>query len=321
MRASRRRFVTALALGGLAPRVLAQARSPLRLGILTPGQKSVETRLWTTMLQHLAALGHREGTNLSVEWRFAERDLAKLPALARELVAARCQVVATMGTRATRAQQQASAAVGVVSAGVADPILGGFAQTLARPGRNVTGLCAGDSDTAGLQVGLLRQVSPRITQLSVITGAESSEQEVVAPIVAAARKLQLESSHVVVRDPAGAEAALRKLRDSGAAFVFQADGVDEREFAQAAVRHRVATQFVDRDWVAAGGLMAYSLYHQDRMRRVAVLVDKVLRGAPAGDQPFELPAHSHFSINLRTASALGLAIPQEVLLRADELIE
>jgi len=321
----RRRWLGA-ALGGFAAYALAQSSgkgAPRRLGILAGGVRDVEMRNWEPMLRTLASLGYSEGSNLGLDWRFAENSPERLADLARELVRARVDAVATMGSRATRALQQATRTIPVVTGAVGDPILGGFAQTLARPGGNITGLSLGGTEIAQLQVSLLRTIVPKLARLVIVRGGSEREREIVGPMAEAAKAAQLVAVPVVVSDMAGLEGAFRGTRTPGAsaAFIYDADRVEAEQVASAALRHRVATMFPDRRWVSAGGLMSYSMYHEDRMQRIATIVDKVLRGTNPGDYPFELPTNSHFALNMRTATALKLAVPSTFLARVDEVIE
>jgi putative ABC transport system substrate-binding protein len=321
----RRRWLGA-ALAGCATRAVAQApaKGPARrLGILAVGPRAVELRNWEPMLAMLAKLGYSEGSNLVLDWRFAESSPERLADLARDLVRARVDAAATMGSAATRALQQATQTIPIVTGAVGDPILGGFAQSLARPGGNITGLSMGGTEIAQLQVSLLRSIVPKLTRLVIVRGGGESEQEVVGPMAAAAKAAQLTPGPVVVRDSASLESAFRSVRPpgTGAAFVYDADRVEAEQLAEAALRYKVATMFPDRRWVSAGGLMSYSMYHEDRMRRIATTLDKVLRGTNPAECPFELPANSHFALNLRTATALGIAIPPAFLARVDEVIE
>jgi putative ABC transport system substrate-binding protein len=321
---SRRKMIAAIALAGIAPLSLAQTvTGTRRLGILAIGSAAAERRNWAPMLAILAGLGFREGAGLVIEWRFAEDSAQRLPELARELAAARLDAAVTIGTLPTRALQRAASTLPIVTGGVADPILGGFAESLARPGGTVTGLSLGGTDIAQLQVGMLQAVMPKLARIVIVRGGDDGmDHEVEGPMVAAARQAGIAATPVVVKDTASLEAALRGLRASGgAAFIYNADNVTGAQLVEATLRHKVAAMFPERRSVSAGGLMSFNMYHEDRARRIAALLDKVLRGMKPADSPFELPGSSLFVLNRRSAGALGLAFPPELLARADEVID
>ena len=323
MSPARRRLLAALACAGLPAPALAQGASR-RLGILALGDRVTSAGLWAPMLQALAPRGYREGAGLSVEWRYAEGAAARLPALAKELVAARPDVLVTLGTLATRALQAATPRVPIVTAAVADPVLGGFAQSLARPGKNVTGLSLGGSEIATLQVALLKATAPKVTRVLILRGdGDWNENEVVAPMAAAGRGAGLGVDVLPSPTEASLDRAFREHRGAAttAAFVYQVDPAIARVATDLGLRHRVATMFEDRAWVTEGGLMSYVMFHEDRMRRVAAIVGNVLRGADPASTPFELPTNSHFALNRRTAVALGLALPADIVARADEVFD
>lgn len=323
----RRRLIAAIALAALAPAVGAQSATrgeSRRLGVLSVGARASDFPNWQPLLGNLAMLGYKEGANLVLEWRFADDRSERLAELAKDLVRSRIDALVTIGTLATRALQRATNTVPIVTGAVGDPILGGFAKSLARPGGNVTGLSLGGTDIALLQVGLLRAVMPKLSRLAIVRGeGDWIEHEIVGPMSAAARQIGITPEPVVVGDIARLESVLRGLRgkDNGAAFVYHADRVEEAQLAQAAIRHKIPTMFADRRWVSGGGLMSYNMYHEDRMQRVAALLVKVFRGMDPANSPFELPTNSQFVLNRKTAAELGLAIPREILARADEVIE
>jgi len=319
--ASRRAFLLAGLAAAMPLPAWAQAQGR-RLGILAMGAREVEAPLWSEMLGHLAGLGYNEGGNLAVTWRFASDSPEKLQQLARELAGSRLHAVATMGTLATRAMQRATTTIPIVTGGVTDPVLGGFAQTLARPGRNVTGLSLGGTEVATLQIGLLKSMLPNLSRLALVRGS-GDWTDIVAPVDAAAKAQGIGVTPVLATDGTSLDAVFRDLRAgnrTSAAFIYHADQVTPLQVAELALRNKVPTMFDERPWVAAGGLMAYSMHHRDPMKRVAQILVNVLRGAPPADSPFELPVSSYFVINVRTAAALGVPVPPQLLVRADETI-
>ena len=166
---------------------------------------------------------------------------------------------------------------------------------------------------------------PTLGKLAIVRGSgEWNEEEIVGPMASAAKSAGIEAVSVVVTGPTSLEAAFRELRggrSAGAAFVHYVDGMTPAHVAQMALRYKVPTMFAERQWVAAGGLMAYNMYHDDPMKRIAQIVFGLFRGGKASETPFELPANSYFVVNTRTAAALGLSVPPQVLIGAHERIE
>jgi len=320
---ARRRFLAALACASFPAPTLAQGATR-RLGILALGDRASSAGLWAPMLQALAPRGFREGAGLNVEWRCAEGAAGRLPALAKELVATRPDVLVTLGTLATRALQSATSRVPIVTAAVADPVLGGFAHSLSRPGKNVTGLSLGGGEIATLQVALLKATAPKVVRVLILRGdGDWNENEVVAPMAAAGRSAGLGVDVLQSPTEASLDRAFREQRGAAttAAFIYQVDPPIARVATDLALRHRVATMFEDRAWVTEGGLMSYVMFHEDRMRRIAAILGNVLRGADPASIPFELPTNSHFALNRRTAATLGLALPADIVARADEVFD
>jgi putative ABC transport system substrate-binding protein len=317
----RRRILAALAastLLGPAFAPLARAAPPKVLGILAHGGRE-ETLAFheQSMRRQLAEFGWVEGRTLRIEWRFGEGDPSRFPALARELVALHPDVIATASTQRTRVLVEATRTIPILTV-VGDPVGSGFAESLARPGRNVTGLSLGTIDVAQKQADMLRAAVPRLAKVAILRGpqstrhfAEAAEREF--------RILGVDARIVTVATLADAEAAFRELpRGRGAAFIFGevigAGATDE--VLQLAIRHRVPLMAGNDDFVKRGALLAYTLEHADADRRMASMVDRVLRGADPATIPFELPDKSALFINRRTATAIGLALPPDFALRA-----
>jgi putative ABC transport system substrate-binding protein len=273
------------------------------------------------MLQALARRGYEPGRNLVVHWRLFDMDFSKAPAMARELVALGVDVLHTVGTPQTKALQEATKAIPIVT-NVGDPVAGGFTTSLARPSGNVTGLAATHPDSAAKQIEFLRAIVPKLDRIAVIGDARyGAQREMLAPWEAAARAAGLRPE-VLLAAPADLDRVLAGLRRSGtrAAYLMY-PGAGGMPAIEPAIRHGIATMFVYSDYVEHGALIGFDMLHTNREERHMVMIDKLLRGVKTADIPWELPDRSHLAINLRTAKALGLEVPRDLLLRANEIVE
>lgn len=272
--------------------------------------------------KHLAELGWTEGKNLVVEWRDAYDDFERREAAAKELVKAGADVLWTDGTPRTRALLQATTTIPIVTA-CGDPVGSGFAKTLAKPGGNVTGLSWAIRDIAEMQIQLLHAVLPNLATLAVIFPKYYPSVDLVAPLLDAVRVARISPESHGVSTLDDIEAALRALasRGRGAAFLHYGDPSSWPTIARLAIRHKIATMGVFDDYVRAGGLMSFRMYFADQPRRSAAAVAKIFRGENPANIPFELPTHSQLAVNQRTAAEIGVTIPSDVLLRADEVIK
>lgn len=323
----RRRLLAALAASAaLGPGFATPARAapPKVLGILAHGGRE-ETLAFheQSMRRRLAELGWVEGRTLRIEWRFGEGAPSRFPALARELVALHPDAIATAGTPRTRALAEATRAIPIVTL-VGDPVGSGFAQSLARPGRNVTGLSLGTIDVAQKQAEMLRAAVPRLAKVAILRAAgPQSSRHFAAASEREFRNLGIDARIVPVATLADVEAAFRALpAGRGAAFSFEIPGAGAMdEILQLAISHRVPLMVVNEDFVKRGALLAYTLEHADADRRIASLVDRVLRGDDPATIPFELPGKSALAINRRTAAAIGVALPRDFTLRATQVFD
>jgi putative ABC transport system substrate-binding protein len=275
----------------------------------------------------LAGLGWQEGRNLNWDWRFADGDPARLPLLAAGLLRDGADVLLTRGTPATRALQQATRTVPIVT-GVGDPVGSGFAASLAAPGANITGLSYAQVETATKQLELLRELAPRTARVLLLLPANRAPfaAELAATVERVARGFGLRPERALAAGADELRRALRTARDAGprgalAAYVFSFGPIiDPHELAQALLGAGVPAVFEQRFYVDAGGLMSYRLNWDDQTQRTAVQLAKVLRGENPATIPFELPTRSEFVVNARSAKALGLAIPAALRARADEVV-
>ena len=279
--------------------------------------------------QGLRDLGYVEGRNVVIEYRDAEGKSERLPALAAELVALKVDVIVATTTLEALATKQTTETIPIVFAATADPVTSGLVTHLARPSGNVTGLSLFTPELVGKRLELLKQAVPGISRVAVLwhPGAvgERTEKDILKGADVAARALGLRLQVVEARGPADIDRAFSEmirarasaLTVSGAAML-----VNERgRLVDLAAKNRLPGVYAWSEFVEAGGLMAYGPNVADLFRRAATYVDKILKGAKPGDLPVEQPTKFELVINLKTAKALGLTIPQSVLGRADQVME
>ena len=275
-------------------------------------------------MARLRELGWIEGRTIAIEYRWNEGRPERVAEIAAEFVRLKVDVIVTNAS-AVATLKQATAVIPVVFTTGNDPVGSGLVASLARPGGNVTGLATQQIDTADKRLELLREVVPRLRRLAIILDVGFPEAVLeMGGVQAAARTLGLEVAPLEIRraeDIAPAFEALKGQAD--ALYVVQSSLVNANRtrILTLALGARLPTIFQARDYVQAGGLMSYGVNYPAQFRRAAELVDKILRGAKPGDIPVEQPTKFEFVINLTTAKALGLTVPQTLLARADEVIE
>jgi putative ABC transport system substrate-binding protein len=307
----------------LAARAQPAGKLPI-IGYLGQNTQSTQSQWVAAFERRLRELGWIDGRNVAIEYRWAEGRRERYAEIAAELVRLKVDVIVTGGT-AVVAAKQATSVIPIVFVGAGDPVGSGFVAALARPGGNVTGLSSQQGNVAAKRLELLREVVPTLRRLAVMgdVGNPSTVLE-MREAEAAARGLGL----------AVATSEIRKAEDIGAAFDALKDGADALFVPAAplmttnrvrintlALAARLPTMHALREYVEAGGLMSYGASLPDLWRHAGEYVDKILRGAKPADMPVEQPTKFDLVINLTTAKALGLAIPESFLLRADEVIE
>jgi ABC-type uncharacterized transport system substrate-binding protein len=277
--------------------------------------------------QGMRELGYVEGKNIVIEWRFAERKRDRLPSLAAELVRLKVDVIVTGGGQATRAAKKVTSTIPIVMAQSTDPVAAGFVASLAHPGGNITGLCNLAPELNGKRLELLKEIIPRLSRVAVFstsTMAGSAQSMGEIETIAAALGMKLQQVDIVnPKDIAPAfQAAVKGQADAVLVLAWGAVVNPYRaELAKLAVKSRLPAIYQSRQYVEAGGLMTYGVSEVDLNRRAAIYVDKILRGAKPADLSVELPTKFDLVINLKTAKALGLKIPAELLMEADKVIE
>ena len=328
---TRRQILLALASGALiAPYAsFAQQKNKIRrIGFLVAAARppSIDAHYMGTFVRGLRDLGYVEGKNLIIEWRFAEGNYQRLPALAAELVSLNVDVLMTGGTAANSALQKATTTIPIVNATMSDPVGNGFAKSLAHPGGNITGLALATTDMSPKHVELLKLIVPKLTSLSLLVNlGNSAHPAVVKSITANAQKLGIKVKTLDARNTDGLArnfSIMRQERAEAVIVVVDAFFISQRrQIAELALKNNLPSMFSAQEHVDAGGLMSYGQNLADLYRRAAGYVDNIFKGAKPGNLPIEQPAVFSLAINSKTAKALGLAIPQELLLRADKVIE
>jgi putative ABC transport system substrate-binding protein len=327
---TRRAFLGTLAGGLLAtPRAseAQQAAKIARLGILGAGS-ATGPRL-EAFIQGLRDLGYVEGRNLVIEYRNHEGKEERLHALAAELVALKVDVILAVSTLPALAAKNVTRALPIVFAAAADPVTSGLVTSLARPGGNVTGMSAVAPELVGKCLELLKQTVPGVSRGAILwqPGApdERTDKDMLKEAEVASRTLGVRLQAVRARGPEDLDRAFSDVTKARAGALIVLTSVmfinERRRLVDLAAKNRLPTVYPQRDFVDAGGLMSYGPNGPDLFRRAATLVDKILKGAKPGDLPVEQPTKFELVINLKTAKALGLTIPQSVLGRADEVIQ
>ena len=327
---NRRKLLAAFGAGALlAPlAALAQQARIHRLGLLsyTSRQSFVEAGRQRALMEGLAEFGFIEGKTFVLEQRFADGKAEGLDALAAELVRMKVDLILSSGTPAHVALQRATRTIPIVVMSDADPVGNGLAASLARPGANLTGMSTFAAELLPKLVELLVAATPKSSRIAVLTNPGNRGHAAGVPRVQAA--VQQGGRHafeVSARTPAEIEAAFATMkRERADAVIMLIDGFffqQRRQIAEFALKHKLASIYPAFGYAEAGGLMNYGADLNDNARRAGIFVDKILKGAKPADLPFEQPTRYYLVINRKTASGLGIAIPQELLLRADNVIQ
>jgi putative ABC transport system substrate-binding protein len=328
---NRRKLVIAIGAGALASPFpsLAQSKTKIwRIGYLSvrPPPQPPAPDVFRGFVAALRELGYAEGKNLVIEWRYADGKYDRLASLAAELVHLNVDVIVTAGTVANSAAQKATAAIPIVGSTMIDPVGNGFAASLTRPGGNITGLALTTTDASPKQFELLKLVVPKLMRLGVLVNfGNPAHPAILKSIEAQAQKLGIKVERLDARNADGIArnfSIMKQDRTEALLVVLDAFFIAQRQqIADLALKYRLPSLFSAHELTAAGGLMSYAQNLEDFYRRAAPFVDKILKGAKPGDLPIEQPAIFELHINKKTAKALGLALPQELLLRADKVIE
>ena len=299
-----------------------------RVGYLIAGSHSDPQRqlLLEAFRQGLRELGYVEGQNIAIESRWAEGKDDRLPAFAADLVRSKVDVIVAQSGAATQAAQQATRTIPIVMSLSNDAVGSGLVASLARPGGNITGLTIIAPDLAGKQFQLLKEVVPKVSRVALLTNPDNPASALfLREVEAAARVLGVRLQTLETRNPQEIDSAFAAMtRERAGALLILPDVIflsQRRQIAELATKRRLPSVYGVGEYAEAGGLMAYGANHIDLVRRAATYVDKILKGAKPADLPVEQPTKFDLVINLKAARAIGLTIPQEVLIQATEVIQ
>ena len=300
-----------------------QAAKIPRIGFLLASSSAASASLIAAFRQGLRELAYEEGKNVTIEYRYADGKMERLPELAAELVRLKVDVIISQGIQPSQAAKQATKTIPIVFPGVGDPVGFGLIDSLARPGGNLTGFTNFSPELSGKRVELLKEAFPRISRIAVFRDPTQPLQS-FNETQSASKSFGLKLQSLEIRDAADVEAAFAAMtRERTNGFITLPQSgitIHRRRILQLAEKNRLPSTHPDRLWVEAGGLMSYGPDNIDLWRRAATYVDKVLKGAKPADLPVEQPKKFEFVINLKTAKQIGLTIPPNVLARADRVI-
>jgi putative ABC transport system substrate-binding protein len=323
----RREFITLLGSGAAAWPIAARAQQGKlpTIGFLGATTPAPQTHLTAAFVQRLRELDWIEGRTVAIEYRWAEGRSERFAEIAAEFVRLKVDVIVTHNTPPIVAAKQATSVIPIVFASAADPVGTGLVASLARPGGNVTGLSSQGPDAAGKRIELLREIIPGLRRLALLANVGNAYVALEVPAIEdAARVIGVEVGLFDIRRPDDITPAFEHLKGRAEALYVVADPLlfnNRLRINTLALGARLPTMHILREYVEASGLISYGANWLIQWRRAADFVDKILRGAKPGDIPVEQPTKFDLVINLTTAKALGLTIPESLLLRADEVIE
>ncbi len=307
---------------------MAQAQQPariLRIGILIPSSASFFSARVEAFRQRLRERGYVEGKNITIDYRYAEGKLERLPDLAAELVRLKVDVIVTSSGPAVSAAKKAGPAMPIVFATAADPVGTGLVSSLARPGGNMTGLSLMAPDLGGKRLELLKEAFPKVARVAFLWGGGPRGNLTLTEMEAAAKALGLKLQSLPVRSLDDFDSAFARAKREGAqALITTVSPLfndQQRQVLDFAAKNRLPAMYPASEFVEAGGLMSYGPSYTDLWRRAADFVDKILKGTKPADLPVERPTKFELVINLKTAKQIGVTIPQSVLYKADKVIK
>jgi putative ABC transport system substrate-binding protein len=309
-----------------ASAALAQPAEPSRLGFMSPASPTSMAARIKAFEEELRQLGYRDGQNISVEYRWAEGKEERLNDFAAEFVRRKVDMIVTHGVAATLAAKAASNTIPIVCFSCGDPVSTGIVKSLARPGGNITGLTIIAPEMTGKRLELLKELLPGLSRVAVLYNPTNPVSKPELQLTqSAGRLLRLQLDSIGITDPAKLEDAFATIKQEHVdALLVLSDAMffgGRKKIAELAVADRLPAISFSGAFPKAGGLLGYGPELTALARRAAVYVEKILKGADPGDLPIEQPSKFELVINLKTAKALGLAVPQSLLGRADEVIE
>jgi putative ABC transport system substrate-binding protein len=323
----RRAFIAMVGGSILAAPLTGQAQQQpkvARIGML--GAQALGPDVDDAFRDGLHQFGYVEGKNISIEWRGVQASAERLPELAADLVRLKVEVIVASNNPAVAAAQKATTTIPIVMVHSTDPVHLGFVTSLARPAGNITGLTLQTPELAGKRLELLKDAVPKLTRVAILWDpTEPGRSQLVKETELAAPRLGLQLQVLEarnVREVSTAFTAMGRER-AGAAIVYGSGllAAERATIARLAAKSRLPTMCVAREWMDAGFLMSYGPRLTDLYRRAPYFIDRILKGAKPGDLPVEQPTKFELVVNLKTAKALGLTIPQTVILQANHVIE
>jgi putative tryptophan/tyrosine transport system substrate-binding protein len=322
----RRQFIAGLG-GAAAWPLVARAQPSSKLptiGFLGTSAASSWSAWTAAFVQRLGELGWTERRTVAIEYRWGQGRTERFAEIAAEFVKIRADVIVTAGS-AVPAIKHATSIIPIVFAIATDPVGGGLVESLARPGGNVTGVSDQQADLAGKRVGLLREAIPGLRSLAILANVGYHDSVVeLTEVETAAHRFGVETTRLEIRRVEDVAPAFQALKGQADALYVVSDGLvsaNRTRIVTFVLTARLPTIWGAREYVQPGGLLSYGASFPDLFRRAAEITDKILRGAKPADIPVEQPTKFDFVINMTTAKALGLTIPESLLLRADEVIE
>jgi putative tryptophan/tyrosine transport system substrate-binding protein len=316
-------LITAILLASIHP---AEAQQPAKIpgiGYLLAGFPSSTSDQVAAFRHGLRKLGYEEGKNVTINFRYAEGKLDRLPELAVELVRLKVDVIVSPGIQPSQAAKRATTTIPIVFPGVGDPVGWGLVISLARPGGNLTGFTNFSPELSGKKVELLKESFPKLSRAAVLRDPSQPPQS-FNETETAGQSVGIKIQSLEIRNPADLETAFSAMTKdrTEAVITLPQTGINihRRRIVDFTVKSRLPSVHSDRPWAEAGGLMSYGPDNIDLSRRSAIYVDKILKGTKPADLPVEQPTKFELVINLKTAKQIGLTIPQSVLYKADRVI-
>jgi putative ABC transport system substrate-binding protein len=296
-----------------------------RIGFVHTGSREDNRGLLDAFRDQLAALGWSDGSNIAILDRWAEDHTERLPGIVKELIGSGVAILVTAGTPATRAAQHATATIPIVLVGVDDPVALGAVARLEQPGGNATGIALTSSELIAKRLELLKELVPRLLRVAVIVRGDPGIEQKLRDIRSSAGQMRLELLILEAGTGRALDLAYARLRIERCEAVYVASGplgpAKRAQLIALAAEARLPAIYSFRAFPADGGLMSFGADYDDMFRRAAGFANKILEGAKPADLPVEPPRKFNLTVNLKTAKALGLTIPQSILTGADELIE
>jgi putative ABC transport system substrate-binding protein len=306
-----------------------EAQQPVkvpRVGYLSGGSLSNLGDRIEAFRQGLRELGYVEGKNIVIEWREGKGNFDRVRELADELVRLKMDVIVSPGPAVTRPLKEATSTIPIVMAQDTDPVGSGFVASLARPGRNITGLSALAPEMSGKQLELLKEIVPRLSRVAILGNSNNpGDAQALRETVIAAGTVDVYLRYLDVLDPKEIDSKFTAANKGHADAVLVLGNPilndHRKQIVELAVKHRLPTAYTRPEYIEEGGLMYYGTNYNDLFRRAAGYVDKILKGAKPADLPVEQPTKFELILNLKAAKQIGLTIPNKVLARADRVIK